>query len=217
MARVSNPLIGKTSGSVGGTTFTTWKGINVLKTKPISVANPKTDKQLAQRAALSETVALYREMSDIISLGFKSLAVKMSPYNAFTSDALKNAYEFDGSDTPTFKPSGFKITKGSIAPTLMQSKEIQIAAKTVVVFYKPTADAAGQSLNDKPILFIKNVTKKWREAVVANSTRADGQVSHTFLGEVADGDEFDIYLGFVSADGSNASDSVYESETAIDE
>lgn len=34
MARVQNTLIGRASGSVGGATFTTWKGINVLKSKP---------------------------------------------------------------------------------------------------------------------------------------------------------------------------------------
>jgi hypothetical protein len=57
MAIPSNTLIGKTKGSVGNVTFTTWKGRNVIKEKSNSPANPRTPAQVAQRAKFSKITA----------------------------------------------------------------------------------------------------------------------------------------------------------------
>ena len=63
MAVVQNPIIGRARGQAGGMVFTTQFGRNVLKSKALSVANPKTDKQLGRRAAMTQTVALYRSIA----------------------------------------------------------------------------------------------------------------------------------------------------------
>ncbi len=80
---VSNPLIGHSRKSMGNVTFTTWKGIDVLKNKAISVANPNTGKQIQQRSAFTQIVKLFRSAPDSIRAGFKKQAVKQSEFNAF--------------------------------------------------------------------------------------------------------------------------------------
>lgn len=213
MAIVSNTLIGKSSGSVGGTTFSSWKGKNVLKAKPVSVANPKTDKQLAQRASLAGAVAFYRQAATVLNLGFKGLATGKSAYNAFASQAVKNAWSYNNSATPVYDPSNLKISSGSIASTVMSASEMQIPAKSKVLTFPKTVQGAGQSLTDRVLVVLENETKGTVEGFVTNATRNDGTVSVTFEGSVEVGDKINTWMGFVSADGLRASDSDYDADT----
>ena len=73
MARVQNTLIGKSSGSVGGATFSTWKGINVLKSKAITVANPKTVGQLTQRNRMTLMVSIFRLIASTNKRRFQNI------------------------------------------------------------------------------------------------------------------------------------------------
>ena len=114
MAVVQNTLIGKSKQSVGGTTFSTWKGINVLKSKPTSVANPKTDLQLMQRSALQQVVSIYRLINVAIKKGWRKFAVQKSEYNAFTSDALTGAFDFTAPPAADLDPTLLKITNGTV-------------------------------------------------------------------------------------------------------
>ena len=46
MAKPQNVLIGKTRGSVGEATFSSWKGENVLKSKAVNAySNPTTEQR----------------------------------------------------------------------------------------------------------------------------------------------------------------------------
>lgn len=115
MAVVQNTLIGKSKQSVGGTTFSTWKGINVLKSKPTSVANPKSDLQLMQRSALQQIVSIYRTINVAVKKGWKKFAVQKSEYNAFTSFALKNAFDYAAPPIAELDPTLLKITNGTLS------------------------------------------------------------------------------------------------------
>ena len=213
MARTANPLIGRSSGSVGGVTFSSWKGINVMKSKPVSVANPQSDKQKAQRAALAFIVAAFRSMSSAINAGFRGLAVKKSPYNAFSSDALKNAFDLSVPPTATFQPENLLISKGSIAPTTISSVVSNAGAGTVTVNYPTTSIGAGQSLTDRAIVAVYNATDNTFTGALKAATRDDGQAVLSIPAGITAEDELYVYLGFTSVDSLNQSDSVVESET----
>lgn len=83
-----NPLIGRSKKSLGGATATTWKSINVLKSKPVSVANPRSAGQIAQRTKMKNATAVARAIMQDVKLGFKEKAIKMSEYNAFVKKNL---------------------------------------------------------------------------------------------------------------------------------
>ena len=51
MAVTQNPHIGRSKNAFATAVFTTWKGRNVMKGKPISVHNPDTPAQKKQRSA----------------------------------------------------------------------------------------------------------------------------------------------------------------------
>ncbi len=215
MAKVANVLIGKSSGSVGGTTFSSWKGINVLKAKPTVVANPQTDKQTAQRAAFSYLVALYRTIAAVVLLGFKEMAVKKSQFNAFQSANLKGAFDLSAPPAATIIPESVMISKGTIAITEIAELTADDNEKELSFSFSDQANLPGQSLTDIPILVVFNETKATWVAAVIDATRAAGGVVYDYPVNWEVDDTLHIYVGFVNADGSKASDSVYATTDII--
>lgn len=209
MAKVANVLIGKASGSVGGTTFSSWKGINVLKSKPTIVANPQTDAQTVQRAAMAYIVAIFRIMVAVINLGFKEMAVKKSAYNAFTAENVKNSMDCTNPPTPTFVPANFKISKGTISDTAITSVVADKSDGTVLFTFPNTAALPGQSATDKPLMAVFNEDKGAWISGVGAGTRNTGSDSLAIPAAWVAGDTLHCYCGFVDAAGASASDSVY--------
>jgi hypothetical protein len=215
MAVTSNVLIGKTSGSVGGTTFSSWKGINVFKSKPTIVANPNTDAQKVQRAAMAYIVAIYRIMVAVLSLGFKEMAVGKSAFNAFTSQNVKKAMDLSNPPTPTFTPATFKVSKGTISDTAMTSVVADKSDATVLFTYPNTAALPGQSATDKPLMAVFNETKLDWISKVGTATRNTGSDSIAIPAAWDVADVLHCYCGFVNASGASASDSVYNTVNII--
>lgn len=208
MAVVQNTLIGSSRGKVGGTVFTKQFGKNVLKSKPLSVANPDSDKQRDQRVSLAKTVALYRSISSVINQTFKSQAVGMSAFNAFTSKAKLNAFTYTGNGIPVLKPGSLLISKGTISPVAATGKEITIPAKSVTVDFPTTLSDASQKSTDKAVIGLYNATAGTLRASVTNAMRSAGEATATFDNVDKAADDYYVYVAFISADGSKSSDSI---------
>lgn len=209
MAKVANVLIGKTSGSVGGTTFSSWRGINVLKSKPTIVANPQTDAQTAQRTAFSFLVAVFRIMVGVLQLGFKEMAVKKSAFNAFQSHNLKEAMDTSAPPTATFEPANFKISKGTITDTALLTNVADKSDAVINFTFANTAALPGQSATDRPLIAVYNEDKLSWISKVETAIRSTGAASIAIPAAWEVGDTLHIYVGFVDGAGSKASDSVY--------
>ena len=118
MAITQNTLIGKSSGSVGGATFSSWKGKNVLRTKPTSVANPKSPGQVAQRLKMAKAVQLFRSLAGVFNLGYASKAVGMSSYNAFIKNVL-NSGAISGDDNLNVTDfTALNFSQGTLNPEM---------------------------------------------------------------------------------------------------
>jgi hypothetical protein len=115
--KTQNTLIGRSSGSIGGATATTWKGINVMKSKPMTVANPRTAGQLAQRAILKNLVFIYRLYAAFFNVGFRQQAIRKSAYNAFASENMKNGSLTGAAENKIAVPALFEASKGTLAGT----------------------------------------------------------------------------------------------------
>lgn len=62
--KTQNPLIGRSTKSIGQNTFYTLNGQNIVRTKPMVVANPNTPAQDAQRTRFKAFVAAANSMSE---------------------------------------------------------------------------------------------------------------------------------------------------------
>jgi hypothetical protein len=215
MAVTQNTLIGSSRGKVGGTVFTKQFGKNVLKSKPLSVANPNTLKQQDQRVSLTKTVALYRSISAVINQTFKSQAVGMSAFNAFTSKTKLSAFTYSGDGNPVFVPGSLLISKGTISPVAATGKEIDIPAKSVSVDFPTTLSDASQASTDKAVIGLYNATSGTLRASVTNAMRSAGTATATFDNVNLAGDNYFVYVAFIAADGAKSSDSVAYSDADI--
>ena len=215
MSIVQNTLIGAARQKIGNAVFSTWKGIYVLKSKPLTVANPQSDNQVMRRSALSQTVAIFRQVIAVVLFGYKSQAVKKSEYNAFTSEVLKGAFNYATPPTATLIPANVLISKGTIGQTAISSVVADRSLNTVVVTYPIPADQPGQSASDKPLVAVFNSTLNDWYAQAATATRASGSASVSLPSSWATGNSLVVFLGFYNATTGDASDSVNSPATIV--
>lgn len=211
-----NPIIGRSKQSMGNNTFTTYKGLNVLKSKPFSVANPKTAGQRAQRNALAKLVAFYRALKVILNIGFKQAANPLSPYNWFIKNNLPSAIDVTDPDNVEFLWPNMVVSKGSLPITDITSATADESDSEVVVNWSSALSSPDFSATDKAYIMV--FSEDTDEILVQSNgviTRNAGTATLTTTGTMAAGTDVAIYLFFVSADGLQVSDSVYMSETVV--
>lgn len=208
MAKVQNTLIGRASGSVGGATFTTWKGINVLKSKPESVANPRTLGQISQRNRLSVMVAVYRLIALAITIGFKTRAVGKSAYNAFVSANIGNATTVDANGNATVDYQNLKLALGTMGSTPIDNTTGASGQTNVGIGWDDSLAPIGSSQQDIAYgVALNPTTGEW--VSISDQDRSNGEIDLTFGSELAAGDRVEVYLFFKSFDDADVSDSVY--------
>jgi len=213
MARVSNTLIGPSSGRVGNAVFSTWKGINVLKEKPASVANPNSDNQQMRRSAMSQVVSIFRQAPAAIRAGFKKLAIGKSEWNAFASNALRFAFDFSVPPTATLVPADLLISKGTITSSSITLITADRSANTVVVTFPNTAADPGQSLTDKAILVAYNSDLDDWTGSTTSAARSTGTASIAMPAAWAAAENIVVYLAFYNELSQESDDSV--NDTAV--
>lgn len=205
---VSNPLIGKSKQSMGNATFSTWKGINVLKEKPQSVANPNSDTQQMRRSAFTQMVLAFRNMPAVIRAGFKKLAVKKSEFNAFMSYNLQNAFDYLTPPDALLAGTDVLISKGTISSTPLSTMAADRSSNTIVVTYPTTTLQPGQSVTDIALVAAYNEDQNDFYGEVTSAARADGTATITLPAAWITGDNVVIYLGFYNPLSGESSDSV---------
>lgn len=210
---VQNVLIGRSKQKIGNAVFTTWKGKNVLKSKPLTVENPRTDNQLMRRSALSQAVESYRGIANCIQVGWKELAIGMSEYNAFASFMLKYSFDYSTPPTATLVYSQVVISKGTIASTQITSASSSAGADTVTLNWDASDLQPGQSNSDKAIIVVVDTTTGVR-GFVTNVSRSTETATVTLPFDITLGDTLECYLGFYNPTSMKAADSDHMQITA---
>lgn len=212
---VSNPLIGRARGSMGGATFSTWKGLNVLKNKATSVANPQTGAQLAQRSAFAQMVYIFRLIPGVVKAGFKKLAVGMSEFNAFASAVLDEAWDMSAPPAATLIPALIKISKGTIATPVIATIVADRSLNTVVITWASSPLQPGQSATDKSLVAIYDATFNDWIGYVDSAEFQDNTASVALPAAWSTGDSLFVYLGFYNQLTGASSDSNNDTATIV--
>lgn len=91
MGKIAQGILGGLSGKVGNVIGASWKGIDYLRIKPSSVANPRTVGQVNQSNKFTVTLEFLQPNLAFVQKGYKNYAVKMTQFNAAMSYVLNNA------------------------------------------------------------------------------------------------------------------------------
>ena len=212
MGRIKKGILGGFSGKVGTVVGANWKSICYMRSLPQKVKNPRTEAQQKQRAKLKFAIDYLKPLHEAIQIGWKNAVVgKQSPFNAAVSHMMKNAitgtypnYEIDHSK--------LLISKGSLLPP----------AEAFVAFKSPINPKSfnwdsitnGSTANPKDIALVAVYNSDKKEVIVAfgrrilygDPRRETGRSSIRYPENWAN-DSIHAYLGFISEDGKQASNS----------
>lgn len=211
MGTIKQGILGGFSGKVGTVIGGSWKGISYMRSQAQSVKNPRTEAQMEQRGKFAITLAFLKPITAYIRTGYKNYANKQTAFNAAMSYICKNAisgtfpeYELDYSQA--------LVSRGSLTPA---EDGTATAADGKITFAWLNNSGVGNALATD--LAMPLVLNKDKDEAVFNTASVNRSVGSVDVNLPADwvGDQVEVYLAFVSADGKSVSNSVYLGEKTV--
>ena len=100
MGKMKNGILDAFSGTIGKVVGSSWRGVPVMRSKAHSRRNSNTPKQEEQKARFKVASSFVQSMHDLLVLGFRDQAIRMTGANYGLSLIIKGA--IDGTN-PDFK------------------------------------------------------------------------------------------------------------------
>lgn len=143
MARINRGILGGFKGKVANVVGSSWKGIETMRARPISVLNPRTTAQVNNRDRFSSVSLLAASMlSSIVKPLNDRFAQKQSGYNLFCSrnkDVFNPAGVFDG--------ASLILSSGKLGDDTILSAS-KVGPSLVSVQWSPTPVGSYQQSSD---------------------------------------------------------------------
>jgi hypothetical protein len=204
MGIIRQGILGGFSGRVGNVVGSSWKGIAYMKSLPLSVANPRTAGQVAQRTMFGSAAIIGSIMlAAIVKPLWDRFAQRMSGFNAFVKRNT-NAYDAQGN----FVPANFVQSNGNMLATKQDGSTV--GATNIEIDFVTDITDRFQMPTDIPFASVLNANTGEVLAMgsEAGTTRADGSITIPWLQEKPAADTpILISLSFLRADGTIVSDS----------
>jgi len=206
MGKIAQGILGGLSGKVGNIIGGSWKGIDYIRIKPSSVANPRTEGQVNQRNKFTVTLEYLQATSDFIKIGYKAFAVKKTEFNAAMSYVLNNAV---GGIAPNFTIDYTLalLSRGPLSGVLNGTTDLATAGQVTFDWDDNSAEG-NANVTDKSMVLVYNPSKKESISILDGADRTVGSQVVTIPNTYA-GDTVELFMAFVSADGTTVSNSVY--------
>jgi len=206
MGKINQGILGGVSGQVGNVIGGTWKGIDYLRIKPSSVANPRTEGQMDQRSRFSTALQFLQPMLDFIKIGYKNYAIKMSAFNSAMSNILKNAITGAYPDF-SIDYANALISRGSLAGVLNGAANSSVAGAIDFTWDDNSIESNAQA-TDKAMILAYNQSKNKAVFVTAGAARSVGTQTLTVPNDFS-GDTAECFIAFISADSLSVANSKY--------
>ncbi|MDD4778536.1 MAG: DUF6266 family protein [Fermentimonas sp.] len=204
MGTIKKGILGGFSGKVGTVVGASWKGIDYIRSLPTTVRNPRTPGQLNQRGKFSTVISFLSKITPLIKIGFKDYTSKQTAVNAAMSYNLTNAvvgdagvYEMDFEKVMVSRGPLFKPVSG----------EVLVADGEISIGWNVDSEGNG-SKTDMANILVYNSTKDEAIVMLNVNDRFEGYAPVTYQDHWK-GDNVEIYVSFISADGRLVSDSMY--------
>lgn len=210
MGVIKQGILGGFSGKVANVVGSSWKGIAVLKSLPLSVANPRTAAQEEQRGKMREVVNVARVLlAAIIQPFWNPFAQAMSGYNRFVSQNI-DAFDEDS----LALPQNFYSQRGSLLGVTISSVTADDSNNQIVFTWANNSGQSDALASDEANAVIYNATKNYWLTSVGQAIRSAATLTVNDTTMTA-GDVLHCYLGFSRPDVSKVSDSDYESTVVV--
>ncbi|MCP3925072.1 MAG: hypothetical protein GY714_21045 [Desulfobacterales bacterium] len=201
MGKIKQGIFGGVSGKIGNLVGASWKGINYLRTMPLSVANPNTAAQQTQRSKFGHAVALSKIiLVSVIKPLLDRFASQESGFNVWIRNNLKN-FDIEGViDNPHFVNSAGKVTGFLNAGFNYPPDTYQLE-----ITYQNNTGVGDALASDEVYGFCYNSVQKTVGLLVSHATRENTQCFFQFDEIIAPGQDIYVFLSYRRADGTSVS------------
>lgn len=210
MAQTPSGILGSVDGSVGTVTGSRWKDIQYIRLRSRRRRGTSSVKQIDVQLRFSLIQNFLHTMSALLRLTFVKYAVNMTEFNAAFS------YNFQNAITGTAPDYDIDFQKALVSRGELPNATAPQATVTGSVIYytwqdnSGSGDAAG---TDKAVLVVFCRNLNLTIFSTNNGTRADGAANinaANFAGQTVE-----TWIAFLSANGENASNSLYTGQLTI--
>lgn len=209
MGVIKRGILGGFSGRVANVVGGSWKGIAYMRSLPLSVANPDTAAQQAQRGAFGQSVAVAQQLLvGIIKPLWDRFAERMSGYNAWIQ---ANIAQFDANGLAT--PADVVMSRGNLLGEAIFDITATAGTNLLGMTWNDSSGTGNALATDEAYLVGYNETKDIWGFTAANVTRQD-LGDDVDLTNIESGDVCHGWLMFRRPDGTIVSDSSYDTDTA---
>lgn len=209
MGKIAQGILGGLSGKVGNVIGGSWKGIDYIRIKPSSVANPRTAGQVNQRNKFTAALEFLQPNKHFINVGYKNLAIKKTAFNAAMSELLSNSI-IGTAPNFTIDFQTALLSKGSLTGVLDPTATYTAVPNTVVFNWTDNSTGINSLTTDRAMLLIYNPIKKESVMSFNDATRSDTTFALTVPTNYS-GDLLHTYMAYISAEGSVSNSSYISS------
>lgn len=197
MATIKRGILGGGSGSVANVVMTAWKGQAVIKSKPLSVANPQTAAQNSQRGKFSGIVGIAQFiLASVLQPVWNGFAQTMSGYNMFIQKNIQ--YVFN--DAGVFQPNSLEISPKDGTTTPIESVSAINGSNAVGILFESNLYGSDQMVSDKCFGVVCNPSGVVLGSIEPSGNRGDGECDLILSRPLVTGEIIHCYLAFISAD-----------------
>lgn len=203
MAIIKQGILGGIQNKVGNVVGTSWKGIAVLKSMPISVANPRTAAQVTQRQRFANIVRFSKAiLAEVIKPLWDRFAQKQSGYNAFVQTNIVNFNSF-GIETPT----DLVISKGRMSSTAIDTAALNSTASTATITW--TNDSGQDFKQNTDTAYVVICESDGAKVAGFDTGIKRDEETLTVSYESRPGTQYFVYLAFKRMDGTIVSNTSF--------
>ena len=205
MSVAQNPLTGPMRNAMGNVIMYSYNGMNIVRSKPFNPKDPKSEKQLRNRARMSLIADMYKIFKSIITLGFPERDERLVPQNMFVAVNFNTAFVMVD-NVPVISYPLMLLAKGSLPKvTILQA---QADADGITINYDAHALTPDLNVNDEVIACASLLTGDLLKVKQFIGFEPIGTIHLTYPNLQAE-DVVCCYVFVRSGDGEKASDSVY--------
>ena len=209
MAILNQGILGGISGKIGNVVGSSWKGIATLRAKALSIANPRTTKQITQRK-LFATVTKFASsiLATVVIPLWNRSAVRMSGYNSFVRSNI--AAFGDGNFS---NPSEFVLSKGKMAATTIDLSSPSNADTSIDISFDANVLDSYQQSSDMCYVLLTNLEGELLLIGSVDIIRSAGSGNLQLPRALVVGENLYFYASFLREDGTVVSSSFFTTIT----
>jgi len=194
MGVIKRGILGGFANKVANVVGSSWKGIAVIKSLPLSVANPRTAAQVAQRSLMSFAVEFAKQSLVAIKLLNDRFAQAMSGYNLFIQRNIALFTTIVPSDV-----SQLILSQGNLEKPETLAGVASKGAETLTITWDTVP--VGNGFATDGIIIVVQMQESKEIYTSTSAIRSDGSVVISLSGNEVVGNHYAIWAGARKADG----------------